>query len=208
MVNEDGVFEERSKGGLPFLPPHESFIWSEQDIYRAFLGFWQELIAKSLANQYKSGTITSMLKISKLADYATVIMNHLALHPNDMFSAVEMAKQLYIPMPTVSKLLKQLLAAHLVSSTRGAEGGYRLARPAQQIPIIEVIAAIDGQLALTECSMHGKICMQDSVCAIRNNWRLVNQMIVSFLQNLTLADMSVPLQRHPTFAEKILETVT
>lgn len=148
-----------------------------------------------------------MLKISKLADYATVIMNHLALNPGVKFSAAEMAKQLYIPMPTVSKLLKQLSSAHLVNSIRGAEGGYRLARPANQIAIIEVIAAIDGQPAMTECSMHGKICVQDSVCAIRNNWRLVNQMIVSFLQNLTLADMSAPLQRRPTFAEKMLETL-
>lgn len=142
-----------------------------------------------------------MLRISKLADYATVIMNYLAMDPKAISSAPEIAQALQVPMPTVSKVLKLLNAAQLVSSTRGAEGGYRLGRPAQQISIIEVIAAIDGQPALTECSMHGQVCMQETVCAVRNNWRLVNKMIVNFLRNLTLADMSMPLQQHPLIAQ-------
>jgi Fe-S cluster assembly protein SufB len=139
-----------------------------------------------------------MLKISKLADYATVVMNFLASEPERLYSAPEISKQVHIAVPTVSKVLKKLLAkGNLVISTRGANGGYRLARSAKEITIIEVISAIDGHPAMTECSQHSKVCVQDSVCAVKNNWRLINQVILTLLQSLTLADMSQPLTLNP-----------
>lgn len=138
-----------------------------------------------------------MLRISKLADYGTVIMNYLALHSEQVFSAAEIARNIHMQTPTVSKLLKLLLEADLVISIRGAEGGYRLARSAEQITIAQIIAAIEGLPALTECCDSVKLCAQDSFCAIKGNWKVVNRFILAALENLTLSDMTKPLALSP-----------
>ncbi len=137
-----------------------------------------------------------MLRISKLADYATLIMHQLALESARIYSATEIAKQAHITVTTASKTLKMLLEAGLVSSVRGAGGGYRLSRSADTITLAEVVAAIDGQLALTECNIPSKICAQDSVCALRSNWRLINKVIMTALQSVTVAEMTRPLSEH------------
>lgn len=134
-----------------------------------------------------------MLRISKMADYAAIIMNCLATHPQQLFSAAEIAKQVHVAVPTASKILKLLLEARLVTSTRGAGGGYKLLRNAREISVIEIIGAVDGAQAITECSKGEKVCLHDSVCALRDNWRIINRVIFAALQNLTLADMMNPL---------------
>ena len=141
--------------------------------------------------------LLSMLKISKLADYATVMMNFLAANPEQLFSAAEMAEKVQIAAPTVSKISKLLSEAHLVSSVRGSNGGYRIARPPQAISLLEVITAVDGVPSMTECSKHTSICVQDACCAVKHNWRLINQVILNALQSVTLADMAGSLMEHP-----------
>ena len=144
-----------------------------------------------------------MLRISKLADYGTVIMNFLAMEPTTVFSANEIAQKVHIAVPTASKVLKKLVNANLVTSVRGAEGGYRLAHSPQEITIADVITALDGQPALTECNAVTKKCSKDSVCAIRDNWRLINKVVLTALNSLTLADMSKPLEHHPLVSNGI-----
>ncbi len=134
-----------------------------------------------------------MLRISKLADYATVIMNYLAHHPEHWFSATAVSRQVHIAVPTVSKILKILLDSGLVISMRGAGGGYRLARQPEKITLAQVISAMEGTPALTECSQAAGTCAQDTVCALRHNWRVINRVILTALENLTLADMAKPL---------------
>lgn len=134
-----------------------------------------------------------MLKISKLADYATSIMNFLVMQSGELFSAGEIAKRLHVPAPVVSKILKLLHEAELLISVRGAEGGYRLARTAPEITLLEVITAVDGAPALTECSSHNNCCAQSSVCITKHNWQFINRIILSTLQNITLEDMAKPL---------------
>lgn len=134
-----------------------------------------------------------MLKISKLADYSTVIVSALAFEPQRLYSAKALAAQVHIAVPTVSKLLKLMVNANIVNSVRGMDGGYQLARYPQEISIAQIIAAVEGKPALTECSLHGGSCMQDSVCAIKSNWRMINQVVLSILENLTLEDMLNPL---------------
>lgn len=143
-----------------------------------------------------------MLRISKLADYATLIMNQLAIEPERTYSATEIARQAHITVTTASKTLKMLLEAGLVSSLRGAGGGYRLARSAQTITLAEVVTAIDGQPALTECNISSKVCAQDSVCALRSNWRLINNIIMSALEGVSVADMMSPLSEHKLIRQK------
>jgi FeS assembly SUF system regulator len=138
-----------------------------------------------------------MLRISKLADYATVIMHRLAVKPGDVLSASEIAQRVHLSKPTVSKILKILSDADLVTSIRGAGGGYKLAQMPADITIARVITAVEGQPALTECAQTSQLCVQDSVCAIKHNWQVINRFILEALENLTLADMGKPLSFYP-----------
>lgn len=138
-----------------------------------------------------------MLRISKLADYATVIMHYLAAQPEQLASASEIAKHTHLSTPTVSKLLKLLSEAGLVISARGVGGGYRLAKNPQAISVAEVVAAVDGLPSLTECSQHSTICAQDGFCAVKHNWRKINSFVLNVLQNVSMADMSRPFSLSP-----------
>src|SRR5437867_2792971 len=99
----------------------------------------------------RQSKVPCMLRISKLADYATLIMSQLAVDADKIHSASVLARQVHLSMPVVSKILKILCQAGLILSVRGAEGGYRLARLAQDITLAEVVAAIEGDFAMTEC---------------------------------------------------------
>jgi FeS assembly SUF system regulator len=136
-----------------------------------------------------------MIKISRLADYGTVILSHLANYKDQRLSATQVADATRLPMPTVSKLLKILNEAELVTSTRGPNGGYELARLPSEISLAEVISAIDGELAMTECSKSPENCELTSTCGLRHNWQYINYMIVEMLSQLSLADMNQPLNK-------------
>lgn len=133
-----------------------------------------------------------MLRISKLADYATVILHCLACNIRDTLSATDVAQRTHLGRPTVSKILKILQEAGLVISTRGVVGGYRLTRPASAITLAQVIAAIEGQPGLTECARGADLCTQDTRCALKHNWQAIHQFILTTLNQVTLADMNKP----------------
>ncbi|CBA15547.1 SUF system Fe-S cluster assembly regulator [Xanthomonas albilineans] len=134
-----------------------------------------------------------MLRVTKLTDYATVVLNVLAARPTEVLSATELAEQAGLEPPTVSKLLKPLAQAGLVEGLRGVHGGYRLARPANAITLIEIVEAMEGPLAITECSHHGNQCNITHTCGVRSNWRLINDVIADALGGVTLAQMLRPL---------------
>ena len=133
-----------------------------------------------------------MIKISRLADYALVILNDLALHPQHPYSATVLAQRTGIALPTVSKVLKLLNEAAVTASSRGANGGYRLVKAPNALSITEVIAAIDGKPALTECCQADARCVHDARCALRSNWRVINHIITKILSQFTLADLQHP----------------
>lgn len=133
-----------------------------------------------------------MLKISKLADYSTVIMSFLARNPGQLFSASLISHKTAIAVPTVSKVLKLLHEAKLLTSLRGVNGGYQLAKEPQNISLAEIINAIDGVTAITQCSKGSNICDHDQICHIRGNWQRINHLISNILQEFSLADMSKP----------------
>lgn len=134
-----------------------------------------------------------MLRISKMADYATVILNCLSANTECLLSANEIAQRVYLGRHTVSKILKILQEAELVVSTRGAVGGYSLARSPEQITVAQMITALDGPVALTECSHPTQLCAQNMTCGVKHHWRSINQFILNTLENVTLADMSKPV---------------
>lgn len=133
-----------------------------------------------------------MLKLSKLTDYATVILSVIAKDGGRLHGAVELAETTGIALPTVSKILKILAKAGVLSSVRGAKGGYCLAREPERITVATVISALEGPIALTECSVSHKGCDQAAGCRIQGNWHLINQKIAHALESVTLADMIMP----------------
>jgi FeS assembly SUF system regulator len=136
-----------------------------------------------------------MLRVSKLTDYATVVMTCLATAGDGVLSAQALAERAHLEGPTVSKLLKQLAQAELVVSTRGINGGYRLARAAQAISIADIVTAMEGPIGMTECSAHAGSCGHESHCGVRVNWQRINHAIAGALASVTLADMVKPPAR-------------
>ena len=133
-----------------------------------------------------------MLRIAKLTDYATGLMTQMAHQPERWVSAQQLAVELSLPAPTVARLLKLLGRAGLVVSQRGKAGGYGLARPAREISVAEVIAAIEGPVALTECALGEGRCSLERDCATRANWRVISQAVQVALEAVSLADMAAP----------------
>ena len=130
-----------------------------------------------------------MLRISKLTDYGTVVLAHLAEHQASVRSAADVAQATGVALPTVSKLLKLLARAGLVTSTRGANGGYRLARPPQDISAADVIDALDGPVSITECSASDGDCEHEDVCSVGGAWQRINVAIRRALKDVTLNDL-------------------
>ncbi len=133
-----------------------------------------------------------MLRVTKLTDYATVVMTVLAHHSDAVLSASELAERAGLETTTVSKLLKPLAQAGLVEGFRGANGGYRLVRPADQIGLIEIVEAMEGPLGMTECSVHSGNCGIEQSCGVRANWRRINDVVIEALRGVTLAQMLAP----------------
>ena len=136
-----------------------------------------------------------MLRVTKLTDYATVVMTVLAARPGEVLSAPELAEQAGLEAPTVAKVLKPLAAAGLVAGFRGANGGYRLARPAAEITLVEIVEAMEGPLAMTECSVHDGQCGIEASCGVRANWRRINDVVADALRGVSLAQMLGPAPR-------------
>ncbi len=135
-----------------------------------------------------------MLKISRLADYAALLMQRLVQADGASLSAADLAEQSNIAYPTVSKVLKQLAEAKLVLSHRGVNGGYRLARAAESISLYQLIAAIDGEIALTECSASEGQCVHGAQCPLSGSWQSVSQLVSRILSMIKLSEMSKPLK--------------
>ena len=144
-----------------------------------------------------------MLRVAKLTDYATVVMTVLATAPDAVLSASELAERAGLETPTVSKVLKPLAQAGLVAGFRGVNGGYRLARPAHEIGLIEIVEAMEGPLAMTECSVHSGQCGIEGSCNVRANWRYINDVVVAALRSVTLAQMLEPPASPPSKARRI-----
>jgi len=148
-----------------------------------------------------------MLRLSKLTDYAVVVLVRLDLG-TEVQTAPGIAASTGVPEPTVAKVLKTLSASGLVTSQRGARGGYRLGRPLEDIPVSDVIAAMDGPIALAAC-VDGSVteCESVALCPVRGRWDPVNDAIRRALSAISLADMRAaampPAFRVPPDAELV-----
>jgi len=135
-----------------------------------------------------------MIKLSRMADYGVILMVQLAREPDQVTTAAELTVSTALPGPTVSKLLKQLSRAGLLDSQRGTKGGYVLARMVDDISVADIVAALDGPIALTECmTSDGTTCEIEALCPTRTNWRQINNALIGALDSVSLADMARPV---------------
>ena len=148
-----------------------------------------------------------MLRISKLADYGTVVMVFLAKHTETLSNARDIALKTHITTPMVSKLLKRLTAHGLLISVRGVSGGYRLQREASAISVAEIIFALEDNRGFTECSIQPNPCTLQHVCHIQGNWRLISQAIETALGTITLEMLAKPNQYWSTSWLKAMSTL-
>jgi len=140
-----------------------------------------------------------MLRISKLTDYGTLLLAHLARCPDDVRSAADVAAETGVALPTVSKLLKSLARAGLVISTRGASGGYRLARPPGEISAAQIIDALEGPVSITECSATDSHCDYEQQCTVGGAWQRINVAIRDALSDVSLVDLQKANSPAPQF---------
>jgi FeS assembly SUF system regulator len=132
-----------------------------------------------------------MLRISKMSDYAILLMVELA-RDREVLSAHALSERVRVEVPTASKVLKLLAGNGLLESFRGANGGYRVTRGAADISVAEVIAAIEGPIAMTECSVEQGLCNQEDSCELRGNWQRISLAVAEALQQVSLAEMAAP----------------
>jgi FeS assembly SUF system regulator len=136
-----------------------------------------------------------MVRLGKLTDYGLVLMTCIARGDSDLLrTARDLAAESRLPVSTVSKLLKQLLQSGLLISHRGIKGGYVLAKPAHSISLVEIISAIEGRMALTECSTEVTgLCDLEPCCPIKSNQQIINRAVRGVLEKITLSDLAHPL---------------
>ncbi|MCC7348824.1 MAG: SUF system Fe-S cluster assembly regulator [Variibacter sp.] len=133
-----------------------------------------------------------MLRVSKLTDYAVVVLSRLEAE-GGVQTAPGLAAGTGVAEPTVAKVLKMLAQAGLVEGLRGARGGYKLVRSLAELPLSEVIVAIDGPIALTACVDGGfGLCDAEHVCPVRGRWDPVNAAIRAALSAITVAEIATP----------------
>ncbi len=136
-----------------------------------------------------------MIRMTKLTDYGIVLLTHIARDlDRPTHNAPELAALAHLPLPTVSKILKRLAREGLLVPHRGAKGGFSLARPAPDITVADVIEALEGPIALTECSAHQgpERCGIELSCPVTSNWRKINAVVLEALRGISLAEMAAP----------------
>lgn len=143
-----------------------------------------------------------MIRVSKLADYGTVVMVYMAQADSEFYNARDIAEHTHINLPTVSKILKLLARVGLLISKQGTKGGYALARKPEDISVTEIISALDGDFGMTDCSHGDGNCQLEAYCAIRPNWRLISHAIYQALECINLAEMAKPIRQKKLLINK------
>ncbi len=142
-----------------------------------------------------------MLRISRLTDYAFILLSRLAEADDEVVSCSSLADNAPLPLPTVRKVAKKLAQEGMLVSHQGAHGGYELARPLSKVTAAEVISAMEGPIAVTLCSEDAGECEIEDACPTSRSWKVINAAIRSALETLTLEDMQRPIDPEAILAQ-------
>src|SRR6478735_6200751 len=127
------------------------------------------------------------MRLSHLADYAVVLMTAAARYPaGARLSATELSAETGVPLPTAQKLMGQLAGRGLLTSMRGAGGGFALARPAQEISLADIVEAVEGPIAMAACSDGKFDCALDAHCRVKPHMGIVGHAVRGALGAVTL----------------------
>jgi FeS assembly SUF system regulator len=128
-----------------------------------------------------------MLKITKITDYGFILLAHMAdQEEGKLHNAKDLSTTIGIPLPTVSKVLKILTQGGILLSHQGSKGGYSLSRSADRISAAQIIEAVEGPVAITDCTS-SEGCERN--CRVSPSWKKVNATVVATLAGVTLADI-------------------
>ena len=132
------------------------------------------------------------MRLSHLADYAVVLMTAAARRPaGARLSATELSTDTGVPLPTTQKLMGQLAASGLLTSSRGVSGGFALARPAGEISLADIVEAVEGPIALTMCSdANNHDCILDAHCRVKPHIGVVGRAVRGALGGVTLTELA------------------
>jgi FeS assembly SUF system regulator len=133
------------------------------------------------------------MRLSHLADYAVVLMTAAARRDaGERLSATELATETGVPLPTAQKLMGQLAARGLLSSVRGASGGFALARPPAEISLADIVEAVEGPIAMTVCSGHEgpSDCALDAHCRVKPHMGIVGNAVRGALGAVSLTELA------------------
>ena len=130
-----------------------------------------------------------MIRLSRFADYAVVMLGELSRSAHLRLPASELATRTNLPEPTVAKILKALTRAGLLSSTRGVNGGYGLTRTPDNMTVADIITAMDGPISLTDCADGDSACVLEGMCSMHGRWSKVNVAVRTALESVTLVDL-------------------
>jgi FeS assembly SUF system regulator len=131
--------------------------------------------------------------MTRQADYGIVLMTLIAADREQVHNARDLSDKAQLPQPTVTKVLKALARAGVLVSHRGVKGGYRLARRADEISLADIIAALEGPIAITQCSDHGVGCEREGFCPLRSNWQVIDKTVRRSLEGISLKEISQPM---------------
>jgi FeS assembly SUF system regulator len=136
-----------------------------------------------------------MIRLTKQTDYGIVLLTNMAKDPGRvMHNARDLGAEAGIPLPMTSKILKRLARVGLLVSHRGVKGGYSLARDPDAITVAQIIDALEGPIAITECTEAASDCQVEACCPVRSNWHKINEAVLHALEGITLAEMAQPFR--------------
>ena len=141
----------------------------------------------------RSGKLRIDMRLTHLADYAVVLMTAAARRDaGARLSATELAGETGVPLPTAQKLMGQLASAGLLSSVRGAGGGFALARPVTDISLADIVEAVEGPIAMTVCSGQDTAsdCALDAHCRVKPHMGIVGAKVRGALGAVSLQELA------------------
>lgn len=131
------------------------------------------------------------MKLTRAGEYAVRIVLRLAqAAPNTWVKRQQIAENMDVPYPFLGKIGPQLAAAGLIEIAQGPKGGYRLARAAEHISLLDVVEAVEGPIALNQCLVHTDACGRSPVCAVHQVWHKARQDMRNTLASANFADLA------------------
>lgn len=149
-----------------------------------------------------------MIRLTKLSDYGLIVLTHFANHSEKrVWNARDVAEQVHLPLPTVSKLLKAFARGGLLKAHRGVHGGYSLVKDPQTVRLPEIVEVLEGPVAITECQEGGETsCILQLLCPLRPTWSDLNKAVRETLEKVTLADLAKGAAQHETRLAELAKT--